>query len=112
MNASLRPFREALMVHFTDSPYSRFTEQVEVRSRGGFVFRVVCDRKGVLSAEIEGQPSNDQIDALSRADDLSGGRLLPLIEAAHPLLAEIVRESGERHVHRRPVIAYRYENGR
>ena len=110
MNKVLHPFREALMVHFSESPYSRLNDAVEMRGKGGFTLRICADRKtDELTCEIEGQPNEDQINRLSRADDLLEGKIVALLEDVNPFIAQLVRESEEGHGWYEPNIRYAYE---
>lgn len=89
----------ALMVHFSESPASRHKRNVEVRGRGGFRL-VACfyDAHPNWDVRIEGDPSDDQVERLSRANDLIGeDLLLHRIEATRPDIAERVAASDEGH---------------
>lgn len=100
--------REALMVHFVESPASRHRDRVEVLGRGGFTLVARFDALD-WRVETSGEPSDDQVAHLSRADDLLQGRLVARIKVENPGLAARVEASGERHPWRPQFAGHRYE---
>ena len=88
--------REALMVHFTESPASRHKDRVEVRGRGGFTLWADFSASD-WTVRVEGSPSPDQIERLSRADDLLDGRLSQRLYEVDPDLASRVVTCEEKH---------------
>lgn len=89
--------REALMVHFTESPASRHKDKVEVRGRGGFTLWAIFSEHD-WTVRVEGVPSPAQVDQLSRADDLLDGRLSQRLYEVSPDLASRVVTSDAKHV--------------
>ena len=103
--------REALMIHFTESPASRHKDRVEVIGRGGFRLVVHFDSLD-WRVEVQGTATDDQVARLARADDLLMNRLRPRVRAVDPRLAgrmELAETAGERHPWRPPFRGHHYE---
>ena len=95
-NFQLRRFRDALMTQFMDAPWAKTTNKVELRTYSGFTVIISMDPKtGEFGCIVEGEPKEEHLRALRRADDLSDNQLLPLLATCRSKLVEdVMRHDG------------------
>lgn len=110
MNLKLARVREALLVHFIESPYSRLSDRVEVRVRG---LSIYVDQDGPgdsLRVQYQGEFTSENLARLAKADDLLQGQISDALldrDLAQRVLR--AREEGEHHVLRGQFKGHHYD---
>lgn len=89
-----RNVRDALQLHFIESPYIVRGASVTIEAKG---FTIVAHRlpTGFIHVETWGTPTDDQIERLGKADELLRGSITRAMSDQR--LAERVRATGAKH---------------
>lgn len=110
----LSVLRDAILTQFYDAPHAPVTDRFVVKFRNGTTLTFQCSsRFDKISATVVGDVTPEQIEGLGRANLLSKGKLVKVLNHSRPDLAQAIENSqGNQPRERKQFTNYNYKQER